>query len=97
MTKDDVKAMTKAVKPLNQFENNVEIMTITRQHPARRGLLNKTRTTPFVNQEPGEIIWRLEVWQFEKPDETWVKKQGTICSWCCTASGFKRRILTRRR
>ena len=22
---------------------------------------------------PGEMIWRVEVWQFEKPDETWIK------------------------
>ena len=39
-------------------------------------LLNKTRTTPFVNQAPGEMIWRVEVWQFEKPDETWIKDRS---------------------
>ena len=76
MSKDDLKTLTEQVKNLNQFENNVEILTITGNIQHVKVLLNKTRTTPFVNQLPGEIIWRVEVWAFEKPEETWVKEQG---------------------
>jgi hypothetical protein len=76
MTREDVKAVTEAVKSLNQFENNVDVMKVVGNVQHAAVLLNKTRTTPFVNQVPGEIIWRVEVWQFEKPDETWIKDQG---------------------
>ena len=76
MTKEDVKAVTEAAKALNQFENNVEVMAVVGNVQHAAVLLNKTRTTPFVNRQPGEIIWRVEVWQFEKPEETWVKDQG---------------------
>jgi hypothetical protein len=76
MTKDDVKAITESVKSLNQFENNVEVMTVVGNIQHAAVLLNKTRTEPFVNQVPGEIIWRVEVWRFEKPEETWIKDQG---------------------
>jgi hypothetical protein len=78
MTKEDVKAITEAAKSLNQFENNVEVMTVLGNIQHAAVLLNKTRTTPFVNQKPGEIIWRMEVWQFEKPDETWLKNQDDL-------------------
>jgi len=76
MSKDDVKTLTEQIKTLNQFENNVEILTIKGNIQHAKVLLNKTRTTPFVNQVPGEMIWRVEVWAFEKPEETWVKEQG---------------------
>ena len=39
-------------------------------------LLNKLRTKPFYESKPGEMIWRLELWRFEKPDETWIKVAG---------------------
>ncbi len=76
LTKDDVKAVTATVKSLNPFENNVEVMTVVGNVQHAAVLLNKTRTTPFVNQAPGEMIWRVEVWQFEKPDETWIKDRS---------------------
>ena len=43
MTKDDVKAITKAVKSLNQFENNVEVMTVLGNIQHAAVVLNKTR------------------------------------------------------
>jgi hypothetical protein len=38
-------------------------------------LVNKLRARPFVNSRPGEVVWRLELWHFERPDETWVNQQ----------------------
>ena len=78
MTKEDFKALAEAAKALNQFENNVEVMTIIGNIQHAAVVLNKTRTMGFVNQTPGEMIWRLEVWQFEKPEETWIKDQGDL-------------------
>jgi hypothetical protein len=78
MTKEDVEAITEAAKSLNQFENNIEVMTILGNIQHAAVVLNKTRTTPFVNQAPGEMIWRMEVWRFEKPDETWIKDQDDL-------------------
>ncbi len=76
ITKDDVKAVTEQAKALNPFENNVEVMAVVGNVQHAAVLLNKTRTEPFVNQQPGEMIWRVEVWQFEKPDETWIKDRS---------------------
>ncbi|HBI45870.1 MAG TPA: hypothetical protein DDY78_23900 [Planctomycetales bacterium] len=78
MTKEDVEAITEAAKSLNQFENNIEVMTVLGNIQHAAVVLNKTRTTSFVNQAPGEMIWRMEVWQFEKPDETWIKNQDDL-------------------
>ena len=41
-------------------------------------VLNKRRTTPFYESKPGEMIWRLEVWHFEKPEEHWLKSQDEL-------------------
>jgi hypothetical protein len=41
-------------------------------------LLNKVRTKPFYGSKPGEVIWRAELWHFERPEETWVKTQDEL-------------------
>jgi hypothetical protein len=41
-------------------------------------VLNKLRTRPFVDSKPGEVIWRLELWHFERPEETWFKVQDEL-------------------
>ena len=97
MSKDDVKTLTEQIKTLNQFENNVEILTIKGNIQHATVLLNKTRTTPFVNPGPRRDDLAGGGVGFEKPEETWVKEQGATCSPCCTASGFRRRSSTRKR
>src|SRR5437764_570882 len=37
-----------------------------------------TGTITAVVDKPGEVIWRLEVWRFEKPDEAWIKVQDEL-------------------
>ena len=53
-------------------------MTITGNVQHAAVLLNKLRTKPFYESKPGEVIWRLELWRFEKPEETWVKVQDDL-------------------
>jgi hypothetical protein len=78
LSREDVEALKKTTLSLNQFEDKVEILTIRGNIQHAAVLVNKLRTKGFVNSQPGEIIWRLEVWHFEKPDETWVKVQDEL-------------------
>ena len=78
LTKDDVAAITKISKALNKFENEVEVMTVVGNCQHAVVILNKKRTTPFYESKPGEMIWRLEVWRFEKPEEDWLKSQEEL-------------------
>jgi hypothetical protein len=75
LTKEDRSAITKICKLLNKFENEIEILTITGNCQHAAALLNKKRTTPFYASKPGEMIWRLELWHFDKPEENWIKSQ----------------------
>jgi hypothetical protein len=56
----------------------VEVLAVAGNIQHAAVVLNKLRTKPFVNSQPGEVIWRLEVWRFERPDETWVKVQDEL-------------------
>jgi hypothetical protein len=75
LTTEDRAAITKVCKLLNKFENEIEIMTITGNCQHAAVLLNKKRTTPFYESKPGEMIWRLELWHFDKPEDDWIKSQ----------------------
>jgi hypothetical protein len=73
LTKADREEISKVAKLLNKFENEIEILTISGNCQHAAALLNKKRTTPFFGAKDGEMIWRLELWHFQKPDETWLK------------------------
>jgi hypothetical protein len=75
LTKEDRATITKICKLLNKFENEIEVMTITGNCQHAAVILNKKRTTPFYESKPGEMIWRLELWHFDKPEEDWIKSQ----------------------
>jgi hypothetical protein len=78
MTKEDVEALKKSALALNKFEDKIEILTISGNCQHAAVLLNKTRTQPFIGSKEGEMIWRLELWHYEKPGETWVKDQDEL-------------------
>ncbi|VTS01739.1 hypothetical protein [Tuwongella immobilis] len=75
LTKSEAEKVRKVALKLNVFENEIDILSLTGNAQYAVALLNKRRTTPFYNSQPGEIIWRLEVWRFEKPEdaEYWLK------------------------
>ena len=66
LTKDDIKTIKAKALELNQFEDRVEVMVVVGNIQHAAVLLNKLRTKPFVNSNEGEVVWRLEVWHFEK-------------------------------
>jgi len=73
LTKKDIEDITKIAKALNKFENEIDVMVISGNCQHAAVLLNKRRTTPFYESKEGEMIWRLELWHFLKPDEAWLK------------------------
>ncbi len=75
LTKEDIETIKKTALSLNQFENEIEVLTVSGNIQHAAVVLNKKRTTPFYESKPGEMIWRLELWHFEKPEETWIKVQ----------------------
>ena len=78
LTEDDVLSIKKKVASLNQFEDTVEVLTVEGNIQHASVLVNKLRTNPFYGSKPGEIVWRVELWHFERPDETWVKVQDEL-------------------
>jgi hypothetical protein len=78
LTKADLGSLKTRVKELNQFEDVVEVLAIRGNGEHAAVFLNKLRTKPFVNSNPGEIVWRVELWHFEKAEETWIKVQDEL-------------------
>ena len=75
---EDVEAIKRQVRDLNKFEDEVEVLTVAGNIQHAAVLVNKLRTRPFVNSKPGEVVWRCELWHFERPEETWVKVQDEL-------------------
>ncbi len=78
LSDDDIAVIAEKVRSLNKFEDVVEILAIDGNIQHAAVLVNKLRTKPFYESKPGEIIWRPELWHFERPEETWVKVQDEL-------------------
>ncbi|MDR3635185.1 MAG: hypothetical protein P4L84_15380 [Isosphaeraceae bacterium] len=75
---EDIATIKEQVRRLNQFEDRVDILAVAGNVQHAAVLINKLRTRPFVNAKPGEVVWRCELWRFERPEETWVKVQDEL-------------------
>jgi hypothetical protein len=71
-------ALKEKLRGLNQFEDTVEILAIDGNIQHAAILVNKLRTKEFYAAKPGEVIWRSELWHFERPEETWVMRRGEL-------------------
>jgi hypothetical protein len=78
LSKEEAEVVKKKALELNQFEDTINVMTVTGNIQHAAVVLNKLRTKPFYESKPGEVIWRLEVWRFEKPDDVWIKVQDDL-------------------
>lgn len=78
LTEEDVAVIKAKVLSMNKFEDQVEVMAIEGNIQHAVILLNKLRTKEFYAAKPGEIIWRAELWHFERPEETWLKVQDEM-------------------
>jgi len=78
LSEEDIETIRKKAKRMNKFEDIVEVRTIQGNIQHAAVLLNKLRTKPFFGSKPGEVVWRAELWHFERPEETWVKVQEEL-------------------
>ena len=78
LSDEDVAVIKEKILGMNKFEDQIEIMSIQGNIQHAVILLNKLRTKEFYAAKPGEIIWRAEVWHFERPEETWLKVQDEM-------------------
>ena len=78
LSDDDYKTIREKVLRLNKFEDTVEILVIQGNIQHAAILITKLRTRPFFGSKPGEIIWRAELWHFERPEETWLKRRDEL-------------------
>ena len=80
LIKTDEEKLKEITKSLSKFEDVHEFLAVggNAQHAAV--VVNKLRTKPFYESKPGEVIWRLEVWFYEREELTdpWVKEQDTL-------------------
>lgn len=80
LIKADEARLKEITTKLSKFEDVHEYLAIggNAQHAAV--VVNKLRTKPFYESKPGEVIWRLEVWFYEREelDDPWVKEQDTL-------------------
>jgi hypothetical protein len=81
LTKEDVEKLRKIALSLNKFENEIDVLGVFGNIQHAAVVLNKRRTDAVYGSKPGEMIWRLEVWRFERPEvDHWVKRQDEIAT-----------------
>ena len=70
--RDDV---CKRIRRMIVFEDIVDIVAATGASRHVCAMVERIRNRPFYASKPDELIWRLEVWRFEKPEdtETWTR------------------------
>lgn len=73
LSKEDRKIIRRKVLGLNKFTDQVKILAIKGNIQHAAILIHKLRTKPFFDSKPGEVIWRAELWHFQRPEETWLK------------------------
>jgi len=73
LSKEDRKIIRRKVLGLNKFTDQVKILAIEGNIQHAAILIHKLRTKPFFGSKPGEVIWRAELWHFQRPEETWLK------------------------
>jgi len=80
LIKADEQKLKEITKGLSKFEDVHEFLAVggNAQHAAV--VMNKLRTKPFYESKPGEVIWRLEVWFYEREElnDPWVKEQDML-------------------
>ncbi len=74
----DIARLKEITRSLNKFENHVDVLAVKGNIQHAAVVVNKLKTGGFVNSAPGEVIWRLELWHFERPDDHWIKVQDEL-------------------
>jgi hypothetical protein len=75
---EDVETIQTKVRRLDKFAEHVEVLAIRGNIQHAAVLVSRLRTGAFYNSKPGEVVWRMELLHFERPEETWVKVQDEL-------------------
>ena len=78
LVEEDEAVIKAKVRALNKFEDVVDVLAVRGNIQHAAVLVNKLRTRPFYMSKPGEVVWRAELWHFERPDENWLKVQDEL-------------------
>lgn len=80
LIKDDEVRLKEITTKLSKFEDVHEYLAVGGNCQHAAVVVNKLRTKPFYESKDGEIVWRLEVWFYEREelDDPWVKDQDTL-------------------
>lgn len=63
------------VRELKDFHDQKRVLAVAGNGKKASALVELIRTGPTSNK-PGEVIWRVERWSFEKVDTTWQRENG---------------------
>jgi hypothetical protein len=80
LIKDDEAKLKEITTKLSKFEDVHEYLAIGGNCQHAAVVVNKQRTKPFYESKEGEVIWRLEVWFYnrEELEDAWVKDSDTL-------------------
>jgi hypothetical protein len=71
------------MKQLSKFEDTFQVLAVDGNIQHAVVFVSKLRTRPFYESKPGEVIWRTEVWRFERlrpeePEDPWIKSPDAL-------------------
>jgi hypothetical protein len=78
LQEEDIPIIQDKIRNMNRFEDVLEILGLQGNIQHAAIVVNKLRTKPFYDSKPGEVVWRLELWHYECPEETWHKVQDEL-------------------
>jgi hypothetical protein len=80
LIKADEEKLKEITRSLSKFEDVHEFLAVGGNGQHAAVVVNKLRTKAFYESKPGEVVWRLEVWFYEREELTdpWVKEQDTL-------------------
>jgi hypothetical protein len=78
LLEEDVATIQEKVGRMNKFEDQIDVLAVVGNVQHAAVLMSKLRTRPFYMSKPGEVVWRCELWRFERPEDTWVKVQEEL-------------------
>ncbi|MCL6504294.1 MAG: hypothetical protein K6T86_16560 [Pirellulales bacterium] len=78
LTDEDRQELRERMQRLNRFEDVLEFLAIEGNIQHAAVLVNKLRTRPFFGSKPGEVVWRAEIWHFERPEDHWLKSSDEL-------------------
>lgn len=72
---EEIEILKEKAHRLDKFATQIDVLAVRGNIQHASILLNKVRRGSYEGGGGGEVVWRAELWHFERPEETWVKVQ----------------------